>query len=452
MMTRIEQSVEVNAPAPTVYNQLTQFEDYPRFMEDIEEVRQLDDTHLHWRAKLNSHDLEWDAEIMEQVPDQLIAWRNTSGPIKLEKVEVRPLDQNKSKVTMTMEYEEPQQQAQGQESDLDIKVAELAAHDLMHLKRFIESRGRETGAWRGEVHQGEEVKPPNGAGAQGAAAEQAGQQAGAAQGKPDGQQAGGQQTAEQQPDSQQASAAAGKPDGAQTGSQQPQEQQPSGQQGISPAPGAQSAGQQLAVQQPADQQAGGQQAGGQLGAQQQQGLQGAAQDPMLAAMTSMNPQSWLPNILHAWEEPFVIMRKMTEDMDQIFERFLGRPMYGARPKQGAMPTGAAAWSPPMEVAQRDNQLVVRAELPGVKQEDVHVEIKNDRLVIEGDRPEESQREGQGFQRTERSYGHFYRAIALPEGINPEQASASMRDGVLEVTIPVQQTTQQGRRLDIRPVK
>jgi HSP20 family molecular chaperone IbpA/ribosome-associated toxin RatA of RatAB toxin-antitoxin module len=435
MMTRIEQSVEVNAPAPTVYNQLTQFEDYPRFMEDIEEVRQLDDTHLHWRAKLNSHDLEWDAEIMEQVPDQLIAWRNTSGPIKLEKVEVRPLDQNKSKVTMTMEYEEPQQQAQGQESDLDIKVAELAAHDLMHLKRFIESRGRETGAWRGEVHQGEEVKPPDGAGAQGAAAEQAGQQ----------------------PGSQQASAAAGKPDGAQAGAQQPQEQQPSGQQAISPAAGAQPAAQQPAAQQPAGQQlagqqAGVQQAGGQLGAQQQQGLQGAAQDPMLAAMTSMNPQSWLPNILHAWEEPFVIMRKMTEDMDQIFERFLGRPMYGARPRQGAMPTGAAAWSPPMEVAQRDNQLLVRAELPGVKQEDVHVEIKNDRLVIEGDRPEETQREGQGFQRTERSYGHFYRAIALPEGINPEQASASMRDGVLEVTIPVQQTKQQGRHLDIRPVK
>jgi HSP20 family protein len=125
-------------------------------------------------------------------------------------------------------------------------------------------------------------------------------------------------------------------------------------------------------------------------------------------------------------------------------------MYGARPRQSALPSGATAWSPPMEVAQRDNQLVVRAELPGVKQEDVHVEIKNDRLVIEGDRPEEPQKEGQGFRRTERSYGHFYRAIALPEGINPEQASASMRDGVLEVTMPVQQTQQQGRHLDIRP--
>jgi HSP20 family protein len=138
---------------------------------------------------------------------------------------------------------------------------------------------------------------------------------------------------------------------------------------------------------------------------------------------------------------------MTEDMDEIFERFLGRPMYGAKLKQAAMPSGATAWSPPLEVTQRDSQLVIRAELPGVKQEDVHVEIKNDRLVIEGDRPEESQREA--FRRTERSYGHFYRAIALPEGVNPEQATASMHDGILEVTVPVQQMRQQGRHLDIR---
>jgi HSP20 family molecular chaperone IbpA len=177
-------------------------------------------------------------------------------------------------------------------------------------------------------------------------------------------------------------------------------------------------------------------------------MQGTEQDSMLAAMSSMNPQSWLPSILHAWEEPFVMMRRMTEDMDQIFERFLGRPMYGAKANQAMTPAGAT-WSPPLEVAQRDNQLVVRADLPGVKQEDVHVEIKNDRLVIEGDRRPEQQREGQGFSRTERSYGHFYRALALPDGINPEQASASMRDGVLEVLVPVQQTRQQGRHLNIR---
>jgi HSP20 family molecular chaperone IbpA len=192
----------------------------------------------------------------------------------------------------------------------------------------------------------------------------------------------------------------------------------------------------------------GDQAGGQVGASQQHGPQGADLDPVLSAMTSMNPQSWLPNILHAWEEPFVMMRKMTEDMDQIFERFVGRPMHGATQSQPAVPSVATAWSPPLEVAQRDNRLVILAELPGVRQEDVHVEIKNDRLVIEGDR-REPQDAGKGFLRTERNYGHFYRAIALPQGINPDEASASMRDGVLEIIVPVQHMRQPGRHVDIR---
>jgi HSP20 family molecular chaperone IbpA/ribosome-associated toxin RatA of RatAB toxin-antitoxin module len=444
MMTRIEQSIEVNVPATTVYNQLTQFEDYPRFMEDIEEVRQLDDTHLHWRAKLNSHDMEWDAEIMEQVPDRVIAWRNMGGPVRVEKVEVHPLDQEKSKVTMFMEYEEPQQQAQGQESDIDIKIAEHAVHDLMRFKKFIESRRSETGAWRGEVREGKELKPGGNGAQQQPSGQQGSQQAGAQQqpaGRPGGQQAEGQQSPSQQAEGQQSPSqqAAGQP----ASQQQPGDQQVAVERSPEQQPSAQPAAAQQARAQ------AGQQPAGQMSTPQQQGLQGAQQDPMLAAMTSMNPQSWLPNILHAWEEPFVIMRKMTEDMDQIFERFVGRPMYGAKPRQQAEMPAGGTWSPPLEVAQRDNQLLVRAELPGVKQEDVHVEIKNDRLVIEGDRREEQQSEGKEFRRTERNYGHFYRAIALPDGINPEQASASMRDGVLEVVVPVQQTRQQGRQLDIR---
>jgi HSP20 family molecular chaperone IbpA len=300
------------------------------------------------------------------------------------------------------------------------------------------------------VQQGREVKPA-GNGAQQPEGQQDAQQAGAQQ------QSGGQQDAQQAAQKKPGEQAAGQPasqqqSGGQQDAQQAAQQKPGEQAAGQPASQQQPTEQQPSVQPAAAQQTGaqaGQQPSGQMSAQQQQGLQGAEQDPMLAAMTSMNPQSWLPNILHAWEEPFVIMRKMTEDMDQIFERFVGRPMYGAKPRQGATMPAGATWSPPLEVAQRDNQLLVRAELPGVKQEDVHVEIKNDRLVIEGDRHEEQQRQGQEFRRTERNYGHFYRAIALPDGINPEQASASMRDGVLEVTVPVQQTKHQGRQLDIR---
>jgi HSP20 family molecular chaperone IbpA/ribosome-associated toxin RatA of RatAB toxin-antitoxin module len=417
-MTRIEQSIEVNVPAPKVYNQLTQFEDYPRFMEGVEEVRQLDDTHLHWRAKMNSHDMEWDAEIMEQVPDQVIAWRNTAGPIKMNKLEVRPVDQDRTKVTLLTEFEALQQQAQGQgqgqgqDMDLETRMAEHAVHDLMGFKRFIESRGEETGAWRAEVHGGKETRPPSG-------------DVAAAQGQ-------------QPPGHQQPGA---RPERQQSAERQP----PTGQQ---PATGRMVGQQTGGIPTPDGIQPGGDQAAGQGGASQQHGAQGADLDPVLSAMTSMNPQSWLPNILHAWEEPFVMMRKMTEDMDQIFERFVGRPMHGAKQSQPAVPSVATAWSPPLEVAQRDNRLVILAELPGVRQEDVHVEIKNDRLVIEGDR-REPQDAGKGFLRTERNYGHFYRAIALPQGINPDEASASMRDGVLEIIVSVQQTRQPGRHVDIR---
>lgn len=86
-----------------------------------------------------------------------------------------------------------------------------------------------------------------------------------------------------------------------------------------------------------------------------------------------------------------MLRKMTEDRDQLFERCIGRPRVGSKPRQAASPC-AAAWAPPMESAQRDNPLLIRAEVPGVKQEDVRIEIKNDRWLIKGDRHEETQRE------------------------------------------------------------
>jgi HSP20 family molecular chaperone IbpA len=134
-------------------------------------------------------------------------------------------------------------------------------------------------------------------------------------------------------------------------------------------------------------------------------------------------------------------------MDKILEKFVGRPMSGFRARHaGATPAGS--WSPPLEIMQRDDQLVVSAELPGVKREDVRVEIRTDRLIIEGDRHEETQSQHQGYRRTERSYGHFYRAIWLPQSVDADAASASMRDGVLEITLPVPRNGQ-GKRLDIR---
>jgi uncharacterized membrane protein len=152
-MERVTKTFEIDAPVRAVYNQWTQFEEFPRFMDGVKEVRQLDDTHLHWRASIAGKDKEWDSEIVEQVPDQRIAWRSTSGAPNAGTVRFEPLNKDRSRVHLTMEYEpkgfiENVGDAVG---ILDRKV-EKAVEDF---KRLIERRGQETGAWRGEVHGGQ---------------------------------------------------------------------------------------------------------------------------------------------------------------------------------------------------------------------------------------------------------------------------------------------------------
>ena len=104
-MEKIEKSVEVAAPVRAVYNQWTQFEEFPRFMAGVKEVRQLDDTHLHWHAEIWGKDKEWDAEITEQVPDQVIAWRSTSGAPNAGTVRFEPVSHERTRVRLTMEYQ-----------------------------------------------------------------------------------------------------------------------------------------------------------------------------------------------------------------------------------------------------------------------------------------------------------------------------------------------------------
>ena len=102
-MARIEHTIEVNVPLQAVYNQWTQFEEFPRFMEGVREVRQLDDVHLHWRADRSGREVEWDSEITDQVPDQHIAWRDLSGPGNTGVVNFYPVDESKTRVQLVME-------------------------------------------------------------------------------------------------------------------------------------------------------------------------------------------------------------------------------------------------------------------------------------------------------------------------------------------------------------
>ena len=150
-MASIEKSIEVGVPVHTAYNQWTQFEEFPRFMEGVEEVRQLDDTHLHWRAKVGGKETEWDAVITEQVPDERIAWTNTSGARNAGVITFHKLEPQKTKLMLQLDYE-PEGAMENIGSALGV-VGRRVEGDLERFKEFIESRGAETGAWRGEVRQ-----------------------------------------------------------------------------------------------------------------------------------------------------------------------------------------------------------------------------------------------------------------------------------------------------------
>jgi uncharacterized membrane protein len=149
-MASVEKSIEVNLPVRTVYNQWTQFEEFPQFMEGVEQVRQLDDKRLHWRASIAGKTEEWDAVITEQTPDQVVAWRSTSGAENSGAIRFTPLGADKTRVTAVIGYE-PEGIVETAGDKLGI-VDRRVQGDLERFKTFIEERGVATGAWRGEIH------------------------------------------------------------------------------------------------------------------------------------------------------------------------------------------------------------------------------------------------------------------------------------------------------------
>jgi uncharacterized membrane protein len=151
-METIEKSIEVDAPLSAVYNQWTQFEEFPRFMEGVKEVRQLDDKRLHWHAEIAGKDKQWDAEIYRQEPDQSIAWRSTSGAQNAGEVRFSSVGGNRTMVTLNMSYD-PEGVIENVADALGA-VSMRVQGDLNRFKEFIEERGRETGGWRGEIRGG----------------------------------------------------------------------------------------------------------------------------------------------------------------------------------------------------------------------------------------------------------------------------------------------------------
>ena len=150
-MATIERSIDIEAPVRIVYNQWTQFESFPRFMEGVEEVRQLDDTHLHWRASIAGKQEEWDARITEQTPDQRVAWTAPSGAPNGGVVTFHRIGDGTTRIMLQLEYD-PQGVVETVGDAVGV-VSHRVENDLLRFKDFVEMRGRETGAWRGEIRQ-----------------------------------------------------------------------------------------------------------------------------------------------------------------------------------------------------------------------------------------------------------------------------------------------------------
>ena len=149
MTETIQQTIDVQVPIETAYNQWTQFEEFPRFMEGVEEVRQLDDRRLHWVAEIGGQRHEWDAEIVEQHPEERVAWRNTGGKDNAGVVTFHKLDAGTTRIALLMDFV-PEGLKEKLGSALGIADRRVKG-DLERFKELVESSGRETGAWRGEV-------------------------------------------------------------------------------------------------------------------------------------------------------------------------------------------------------------------------------------------------------------------------------------------------------------
>ncbi len=150
-MANIEKSIDVDVPVSVAYNQWTQFEEFPHFMEGIESVKQLDEKRLHWKAEILGKTEEWDAEITEQTPDQRVAWTNTTGAKNAGVVTFHHIDDTTTRVMLQMDYD-PEGIVETVGDKLGF-VGRRVEGDLKRFKEYIEKRGTATGGWRGEIEQ-----------------------------------------------------------------------------------------------------------------------------------------------------------------------------------------------------------------------------------------------------------------------------------------------------------
>jgi uncharacterized membrane protein len=149
MVANIEKQIEVEVPVSTAYNQWTQFEEFPKFMEGVLEVQQLGPEQLYWRAEAGGKEKEWYARIVTQMPDEMISWYSENGATTGGEVRFTPLEENRTRIDLNMTYE-PEDIVESVGDKLGF-LGRRVEGDLQRFKDFIENRGVETGAWRGKI-------------------------------------------------------------------------------------------------------------------------------------------------------------------------------------------------------------------------------------------------------------------------------------------------------------
>ncbi len=151
-MAQVQESIDVAVPVRTAYDQWTQFESFPQFMEGVKYVHQLSDTRLEWDATVAGREKKWEAQITQQVPDERISWASVDGARNAGTVTFHPIDTGRTRVMLQMDVE-PEGPIESAGTGLGVLQRQVKG-DLERFKQFIESRGAETGAWRGQVDSG----------------------------------------------------------------------------------------------------------------------------------------------------------------------------------------------------------------------------------------------------------------------------------------------------------
>jgi HSP20 family protein len=186
--------------------------------------------------------------------------------------------------------------------------------------------------------------------------------------------------------------------------------------------------------------------------EQRQGEQRLSRQSQGRAPEGRGMRRWDPGA-GPYGSPYEFFNRVSEEMDRWFDQFtrgagLSRPSFGWRGLVGSQ-AGEGTWLPRIEAMQKGDTFVVRADLPGLKKDDVEVELTDEAITIRGERREEYEEERGGYWRSEREYGQFHRSIPLPEGVIAESAQATFRDGVLEITMKAAPAeANRGRRVEI----